>query len=100
MARTTVIAGTATAVSGGMQRRAMGRQAQQQESAAMQQQAMVDQAAAQAAAQVQSSQPAPAAPPAAGQDTMSKLRELGDMKTQGLLTDAEFAQMKAQLLGG
>jgi septal ring-binding cell division protein DamX len=98
MARTAVIAGTATAVSGGVQRRGMERQAQQQAAAEQQQQALVDQAAAQAAAQV-AAQPAaaPAAAPA-GDDMISRLKELGDMRTAGLLTDEEFATAKARLL--
>ncbi len=96
MARTAAIAGTATAVSGGMRRRSAARQADQEAAAAQQQQQMVDQAAAQAAAQVQ--QPAPA--PAAAEDpTIAKLKELGELKSQGLLTDDEFSAAKAKLLG-
>lgn len=105
MARTAVVAGTATAVAGGVSRHASQRadeQAQydaaQQQQAAAQQQAMVDQAAAQAAAQVQAQQPAaPAAE--APSDTMAKIRELAEMRSQGLLTDEEFAAAKAQILG-
>ena len=66
---------------------------------------MVDQAAAQAvaeaAAQVQAQQAAagPAAPAgAAPEDRMAKIRELGEMKSQGLLTDEEFAAEKARIL--
>lgn len=43
-------------------------------------------------------QPAPA--PAAGGDMMSKLKELAEMKTSGLLTEDEFTAAKAQLLAG
>ena len=48
------------------------------------------------------SAPAPAAPaPAAGMsgDTISQLKELGQLHEQGVLTDEEFAQQKAKLLG-
>lgn len=48
--------------------------------------------------------PAPAAPapPAAGgmsPDTLNQLKELGQLREQGVLTDEEFAQQKARLLG-
>jgi len=108
MARTAVVAGTATAVSGSVSRRGAQRAADQQQAAAYQQQeaaaqqqAMVDQAAAQAAAeaaaQVQAQQAA-APPAAAPEDRMAKIRELGEMKSQGLLTDEEFAAEKARIL--
>ena len=43
--------------------------------------------------------PAAAAAPSGGDDTMAKLQKLADMKSQGLLSDQEFAAMKAKLLG-
>jgi hypothetical protein len=95
MARTAVIAGTASAVSGNVQRRGAQRAADQQAAAAQQQQALVDQAAAQAAAQV-SAQQAPA--PASADDRFAKLKELGEMRTAGLLTEDEFTAAKAHLL--
>ena len=63
---------------------------------------MVDQAANQAAAQVQAQQAtaAPAAPAAAPEDRMARIRELGQMKSEGLLTDEEFAAEKAKVLAG
>ncbi|MFI6679619.1 SHOCT domain-containing protein [Kribbella sp. NPDC050470] len=96
MARTAVIAGTATAVSGGVQRRAADKAAAQQQAA--DQAAAQQQAAAQAAAQ-QQAQPA-AAPAGAGgvDDRIAKIRELGELKAQGLLTEAEFAAEKARVL--
>ncbi len=108
MARTAVVAGTATAVAGGVSRHASQNAAQQQQAAAYQQQqdaaqqqAMVDQAAAQAsaqtAAQFQASQPA-APPEASSVDRMEKIKQLGDMKSQGLLTEDEFAAEKAKIL--
>ncbi len=92
--RTAVVAGTATAVSGGMQRRSAAKQADQQQAADMQQQQMVDQAAGQAAAQMQAQQPAAAAPV----DRVGKLKELGELKASGVLTDAEFEAEKARVL--
>lgn len=108
MARTAVVAGTATAVSGSVSRRGAQRAADQQQAAAdqdqqaaAQQQAMVDQAAqqaaAEAAAQVQAQQAA-AQPAAAPVDRMAKIKELGEMRSQGLLTDEEFAAEKARIL--
>jgi hypothetical protein len=105
MARTAVIAGTATAVSGSVQRGAAQRAADQQQRAAEQQQAMVDQAAAQAtanlAAQQQAAPPAPSPTPAASaaDDKIAKIRELGKLHADGLLSDDEFTAAKASLLG-
>lgn len=82
--RTAVVAGTASAVAGGVSRRSSEREYEQQQDAAAQQQ--------QAAAQQ-----APAAP--AQDDSMAKIRELGEMRSQGLLTDEEFAAQKAKILG-
>jgi hypothetical protein len=99
MARTAVVAGTASAVVGHSQRAQADKAAGQEAQAAQQQQAIVDQAAAQAAAQVAAQQPAAApAAPAAGGDLISQLKELGDLKAAGVLTDEEFTAAKAQLL--
>jgi hypothetical protein len=79
--RTAVIAGTATAVAGGVNRRQQRKYAQQE-------------GAAQPA-------PAPAAPaPAApdSDDLINKLKELANLKDQGILTEAEFADQKAKIL--
>lgn len=104
MARTAVIAGTATAVSGSMHRSAAQKSAAQQqaaaanqEQAAAQQQAMIDQAVAQATA---AQAPAPAEATPAVDDRMAKIKELGEMRTAGLLTDEEFATEKAKILAG
>ncbi|WP_371614715.1 SHOCT domain-containing protein [Streptomyces sp. NBC_00454] len=99
MARTAVVAGTATAVSGRMQRSAADRSAQQQMAAEAQQQAAVDQAAAQAAAQLAASRPtsAPAAQ-APVVDRVGQLTALAELKAQGLLTDEEFTAEKARVL--
>jgi len=102
-ARTAVVAGTATAVSGNVQRRQQARaqgqydqqQAQEQEQQAQMQQ-MAQQAAAQQAAMQQ--QAAPAAPAGGGDDMMAKLQQLATLHSQGVLTDEEFAGAKAKLL--
>jgi hypothetical protein len=106
MARTAVIAGTATAVSGSVSRKGQQKAAAQQQQAAAQQQAMTDQAADQAAAQAaaqlqaQQAQQAAAAPPPAPStdDKIAKIKELGALKEAGLLTDEEFAAEKAKVL--
>ena len=96
MARTAVIAGTATAVSGSIQKK--------QQAGAAQAQAAAEQQTAQAAPPPPPPPPAPAvpqdAPPAAGSgDLMDQLERLGNLKTSGLLSDEEFSAAKAQLLG-
>jgi hypothetical protein len=100
MARTAVIAGTATAVSGSVHKKQAQGAAQQQQTAAAQQQAMVDQAAAQAAAQVQAQQAAPGPATSSTDDKIAKIKELGQLKDAGLLTDDEFAAEKAKVLAG
>jgi hypothetical protein len=90
-ARTAVVAGTATAVNHKMQGRYASKeeeqQAQQQEAYEQGQQAAVP-------------PPVAAAPaPAAGeQSVIDQLKQLGELKQQGILTDEEFAQQKAKLL--
>lgn len=100
-ARTAVVAGTATAVSGAMaghqQQKAQSQYEQQQYEAA-QQQAQIDAAAAQAAAAYAPPPPA-AAPAAPAVDVVAELQKLAALKEQGLIDDAEFAAAKARLLG-
>jgi hypothetical protein len=100
-ARTAVVAGTATAVSGSVQRHQQAKADQQYEAQqyeAQQQQAQMDAAAQQAVAQQQA--PAPAAAPAAGgTDLVAELQKLGALRDQGILSDDEFAAAKAKLLG-
>ena len=103
MGRTAVIAGTATAVSGGMQRHAASKQQEAYEQDAANQAAyesqeqLADMQAQMDAMKTQ--QASPAAPAAPADDTMAQLKQLADMKTSGLLTDKEFAAAKAKLLG-
>ncbi len=85
VARTAVVAGTATAVSNRVSRRQANRWSQQE-----QQQYAQQQYAQPAAA------PAPAAAP--GTDTVGQLQKLAEMKSQGVLTDAEFDAAKAKVL--
>ena len=108
-ARTAVVAGTATAVSGSVQRHQADKQQsqyEQQQYEAQQQQAQMNAAAQQAVAQQQAAmgvgaQQAAAAPAAAsgGNDLVAELQKLGALKEQGILTDDEFAAAKAKLLG-
>lgn len=90
-ARTAVVAGTATAVVGGVQHHQAGKQQAEEEAAAAEQQ--------QAAAQQQAPPPPPpaAAEPDSG-DMISQLKELAALKDQGILTEDEFAAQKAKLL--
>ena len=83
MARTAVIAGTATAVAGGVRNH-------------QQQKAMAGQQAE--AAPAPPPPPAPEAAPAADVDITGELTKLVEMKNNGLLTDEEFAAAKAQVL--
>jgi hypothetical protein len=86
VARTAVIAGTATAVSNRVSRRQGRRWAEQQPAPQPQ---YVEPAYA----------PAPAPAPApAGPDRLTALKELGELKAQGILTEAEFETEKARIL--
>ncbi|WP_449281949.1 SHOCT domain-containing protein [Leucobacter sp.] len=104
-ARTAVVAGTASAVAGGVdnarQRRTQAEYEQQQYQAA-QQQAQIDAAARNAAAQVaapaQSAPPAAAAPAPAGDGIADQLQQLASLMQAGVLSAEEFAAAKAKLL--
>jgi hypothetical protein len=92
VARTAVVAGTATAVSGRVQRRQAERFAQRDAQIYAQQ----DQAYAQ-----QTQQYAPPPPePAPQTDVVAQLKALAELKDQGVLTEAEFAAQKAKILAG
>jgi len=94
-ARTAVVAGTATAVVGGMSHNQQEKAQTQADAAAYQQQQQ--QAAMQEAANAAVAQAAPAAAPAA--DPVAQLKELADLKAQGVITEEEFQAQKAKLLG-
>ncbi|MET7711922.1 SHOCT domain-containing protein [Streptomyces sp. NPDC005407] len=87
VARTAVIAGTATAVSNRVSRRQTGRWAQQDDQ---------QQAAAPAAPQTA---PPPADPGDDMTNKIDQLKQLTDLKAQGALTEEEFAAQKRQILG-
>jgi hypothetical protein len=92
VARTAVIAGTATAVSNRVSRRQAGRWADQEQAQAYdQQQAYQEQQPVYAA-------PAPAAPTADMDSKLAQLKELGQLREQGVLTDAEFEAQKSAIL--
>jgi len=93
VARTAVVAGTATAVAGGVSRRQQARATQAAEAHAYEQQ----QAAQAAAAQSGGAQEQPAVNPAS--DGLAELQRLVEMHSQGVLTDEEFASAKSRLLG-
>ena len=78
VARTAVIAGTATAVSNRVSRRQGERWAQQ--------------------GGYYEAPPEPAAAPA-GSDPIEQLKQLGELRDKGILTEEEFAAQKAKLLG-
>ncbi|MET7298533.1 SHOCT domain-containing protein [Embleya sp. NPDC005575] len=88
VARTAVVAGTATAVSNRVSRRQAGRWSQQEPQPAAPQPAY---------------QAEPAPPPPAPADDMSsriaQLKELGELKDQGVLSESEFEAQKARVLG-
>ena len=84
VARTAAIAGTATTVSNRVSRRQANKWSQQE--------------AAQAPPEAAAAPSAPA--PAAGPSMIDQLKELGELKSQGILTEDEFAAQKAKLLAG
>ena len=118
MARTAVVAGTASAVVGHSQNKQMAKQQAAAEQQAAQQAAFESQAqladmqaqmnamqAQQAAAAAPPpppaaapAAPAAAAPAAGGDDMMAQLGKLADLKAAGVLSDEEFAAAKAKLL--
>jgi FMN phosphatase YigB (HAD superfamily) len=84
VARTAVVAGTASAVSGRVQRRQAGRFADRDAEIYAQRSAAYQEASA--------------PPPPPEPDTLSQLERLGELKAQGLLSDEEFATQKARIL--
>jgi hypothetical protein len=80
VARTAVVAGTATAVSNRVSKRQGERWAAQE-------------------APPQQPQAVQAPPPPAAPSMIDQLKELGELKSQGILTEEEFAAQKAKLLG-
>lgn len=93
MARTAVVAGTASATVNAVNRRSQSRAVEQQDAAAYREQ--------QATASQAAPQPAPPAPAAEGgaDDLVSRLTELARLRDSGVLTPEEFAAAKAKMLG-
>ena len=109
IARTAVIAGTATAVSGRVARRQAGRYTEKDAQLAADRTAAYErdmgynqptspQYAPAPPQYAPSPPPAPVAPAPAAID-IEQLKQLGDLHANGVLSDAEFAQAKAKLLG-
>ena len=92
VARTAVVAGTATAVSNRVSRRQAGRWASQEQQQAPQQQYY---------AEPPPPPPPPAAAPAADMESkLAQLKDLAQLKEAGVLNDLEFEQQKARILNG
>lgn len=86
VARTAVVAGTATAVSNRVSRRQGNRWAAQED--------------ARYGQQPDRQQEVAPAPPSPATDPVAQLKELAELKSQGILTEAEFAAQKARILAG
>jgi predicted lipid-binding transport protein (Tim44 family) len=101
VARTAVIAGTASAVAGRVaahRAKTHHRPAQADDQAAP---APAEQQAAEAqAAEAQAAPDATASAGGLSAESIARLQQLGDLLKQGILTDEEFAEQKAKVLGG
>ncbi|TWD80064.1 putative oligomerization/nucleic acid binding protein [Kribbella amoyensis] len=98
IARTAVVAGTATAVAGRVQRRQAEKFADRDAQIyADREQAYQEQTAPQQGYEQPPQQTYQEAPPAA--DPIQQLKDLADLKSQGILTEEEFAAQKAKILG-
>ena len=92
VARTAVVAGTATAVSGRVQRRQAEKYTERDAAIAADRNAAYQEQVQPQAPPPQAPAPAPAGPP------IEQLKELAQLRDQGILTDEEFAAEKAKLL--
>ena len=100
VARTAVVAGTATAVSGRVQRRQADKYADRDAQTAANRNAAYQQDVQQQQAQAAPPPPPPAPAAAAAEETPAdQIARLGELKAQGLLTDEEFSAAKAKVLG-
>jgi hypothetical protein len=88
-ARTAAVVGTATATRNAVNRRAQNKYNAQDQQAYEEQQTY---------AQPQYAPPPAPAPDTIGDDTITKLKQLGELHTSGVLSDEEFASAKAKLL--
>jgi hypothetical protein len=98
VARTAVVAGTATAVSGRVQRRQAEKYSARDAQIYADRNAAYQQDVAAQQAQYAPPPPPPAAAPAGGGDVIEQLKQLGELHASGILTDEEFAAQKAKLL--
>jgi hypothetical protein len=96
-ARTAVVAGTATPVAGNVQRRQQRRWAEKD--AAQQPPPQYEEQQPPPQYAQQPPPPPPPAAPAGGGDLVAQLKQLGELHTQGAITDEEFTAAKAKLLG-
>ena len=94
MARTVVVAGTATVVVGGVSRHQQNKQEEQQQAVAYQ----AEQAAPPPQEYVSPPPPPPAAAPSED-SALDQLKQLGELHQSGVLTDEEFVAQKAKILG-
>jgi hypothetical protein len=100
VARTAVVAGTASAVSGRVQRRQAEKFADRDAEIISQRQQAYDQSAQPPPPPAAQAAPPPPAPPqAATGDIVQQLKDLAELKNQGILTEEEFAAQKARILG-
>jgi len=110
VARTAAVVGTATVVSNGVSRRQQGRWAAEEQQPAPQPAPPPAETAASAPQQQPATAPAPAPEPVPQaataepvgvdmNDTLAQLKQLGELKTLGVLTDAEFETQKQKILG-
>jgi hypothetical protein len=93
VARTAVVAGTASAVNGRVQRRQAEKFADRDAQAAADRTAAYEE-------KVAAQAPAPAPAPAATTDVVAQLTALADLKEKGILTEEEFAAQKSKILAG
>ncbi len=93
IARTAVVAGTAAGVAGRVQHRQQGKWAAQDQAAAAEE-------APPPAPEPQYAEPQYAEPPAAPStdDKLAQLKQLGELRDAGVLTDAEFEAQKGKIL--
>ena len=106
VARTAVVAGTASAVAGRVQRRQASKFAEKDAATAAQRQEAYDQQMYDQQQQTYQEAPPPPPPPAAAPapaaapvDVVEQLKGLAELKNQGILTEEEFAAQKAKILG-
>ena len=96
VARTAVVAGTATAVSGRVQRRQAEKYTDRDAQIAADREQAYEQQTAAAAPPPRRRPRRPLRPPS---DMIEQLKKLGELHAQGILTDEEFAAQKAKILG-